>query len=367
MSPAATTVGLTASSTDPDGDTLVYSIASDSSGGGFAIDSRTGVVTVADGSKLGYASSGATHSYSLTIQASDGTLTSSSSFSIAVTPSTITLDPVGTNGTVSDAQAEGSLTISGSTVGVAANADVTIEVSRAGGVGHSYTVADTGSGFSLQLSPPTGKAFAGGSYTITADATDANGHTVQEASETVTVQGPPTVALDPVDGNNTVTFSQAAGPVTISGETTGVEDNATVSIHISKPGGIIHDYTATVTNNAYSLQISPLPGKAFAAGSYTIVADVTDANGVAAQEVSETVTVQAAGSTHSSAGELIDLSSLLASPASAAPGPIPALDLAAGGGAAASYEFGDLAAPHLTPLSEHAFLAHEHLFGHMIS
>src|SRR5206468_2622852 len=38
------TVGLTASSTDADGDALAYSLIADTSGGGFTINSTTGVV-----------------------------------------------------------------------------------------------------------------------------------------------------------------------------------------------------------------------------------------------------------------------------------------------------------------------------------
>ena len=43
-----TTVGVTASSTDVNGPAVTYSLTGDTSGGGFAIDATTGVVTVAD-------------------------------------------------------------------------------------------------------------------------------------------------------------------------------------------------------------------------------------------------------------------------------------------------------------------------------
>src|SRR5204862_8288163 len=78
------TVGVTASSSDVNGGAVTYSITGDTSGGAFGVDSSTGVVTVADASKLNYESA-AGHSYNLTVQASDGTLTSSNTFAIAVT------------------------------------------------------------------------------------------------------------------------------------------------------------------------------------------------------------------------------------------------------------------------------------------
>src|SRR5207302_1017490 len=78
-----------ASSSDVNGPNVVFSLTNDA-GGRFAIDASTGVVTVADGWLLNFEDA---TSHNITVQASDGTLTSSQSFSIAVTdvaPSTPT-------------------------------------------------------------------------------------------------------------------------------------------------------------------------------------------------------------------------------------------------------------------------------------
>jgi hypothetical protein len=80
-----THTGLTATASDSDGKVVTYSLGS-SANGAFAINASTGVVTVADPTKINYATSGPTHAYNVTVVASDGTLTSSQSFSIAVTP-----------------------------------------------------------------------------------------------------------------------------------------------------------------------------------------------------------------------------------------------------------------------------------------
>jgi Ca2+-binding RTX toxin-like protein len=80
-----TTVGITASASDPDpGDWVNYSLADDA-GGRFAIDADTGVVTVADGSLIDF-ETGASHS--IVVRASDSgspSLTSQQTFTIAVT------------------------------------------------------------------------------------------------------------------------------------------------------------------------------------------------------------------------------------------------------------------------------------------
>ncbi len=82
---SGTLVGLTAQAVDPDGVALTYSLTADTSGGGFTINPSSGVVTVANGNKINYATAPG-HSYSVTVQASNGAGTSAASFTIAVTP-----------------------------------------------------------------------------------------------------------------------------------------------------------------------------------------------------------------------------------------------------------------------------------------
>lgn len=81
--------------TDADGDNLVYSL-SDDAGGRFAIDSSTGQVTVADGSLLDYE---AASSHTITVQVSDGQVTSEQSYSIQLSD---TNDAPELTGTIDD-------------------------------------------------------------------------------------------------------------------------------------------------------------------------------------------------------------------------------------------------------------------------
>src|SRR5262249_10237354 len=79
--PNGTLVGITAFSTDVDGPPVSYSLT-DNAGGRFAINSTTGVVTVANGSLLDYET---TPSHQIIVRATDGTLSSTQTFTIAVT------------------------------------------------------------------------------------------------------------------------------------------------------------------------------------------------------------------------------------------------------------------------------------------
>src|SRR6185369_5136061 len=72
-----TDVGITAQATDPEGDPLTYTLSSNPNGL-FAIDASTGKVTVADSGNL------TEGSYKITVEASDGHLTSHSDFTIFV-------------------------------------------------------------------------------------------------------------------------------------------------------------------------------------------------------------------------------------------------------------------------------------------
>lgn len=75
-----TTVGLTASSIDPGGSSVTYTLTNDA-GGRFQIDPSTGVVSVADGSLLDFEAAG---SHTITVRASDGLLAASANFTIGI-------------------------------------------------------------------------------------------------------------------------------------------------------------------------------------------------------------------------------------------------------------------------------------------
>ncbi|WP_342725899.1 cadherin domain-containing protein [Bradyrhizobium sp. B097] len=208
------TVGVTASAIDVNGPPVTYSLVGDTSGGGFTIDATTGVVTVADGTKIDYETSGAAHSYTITAQASDGLGgTSTQSFTIAVTdvaPSTPVDSDVGANSVVEGAAA-------GSTVGITASA---IDVN---GPAVTYSLVGDTSGGGFTINAATGvvtvadptkidyeSSGAGHSYTITAQASDGT----LASSQTFTIAVSDAAPSIPVDSNaaaNSVVEGAAAG------------------------------------------------------------------------------------------------------------------------------------------------------------
>jgi parallel beta-helix repeat protein len=103
---AGTRVGITAFSTDPTGAAVTYRLLDDA-GGRFAIDPRTGVVTVASGAVFDFEHAS---SHRIVVEASDGTLTSTQSFFIPVEDVAPTIDLSG-NPTTTDAGAVHVLTV----------------------------------------------------------------------------------------------------------------------------------------------------------------------------------------------------------------------------------------------------------------
>ena len=205
------TVGVTASSTDVNGPAVTYSLTGDTSGGGFTINAATGVVTVADSTKIDFETA-AGHAYTVTAQASDGTLTSSQTFTIAVTdvaPST----PVDSNG-AANTSPEGAA--NGSTVGVTASStDI-----NGPAVTYSLTGDTSGGGFTINAT--TGvvtvadstkidyETTPGHAYTVTAQASDGT----LTSSQTFTIAVTDVAPSTPIDSNaaaNTVAEGAANG------------------------------------------------------------------------------------------------------------------------------------------------------------
>ncbi|ODM73348.1 cadherin domain-containing protein [Bradyrhizobium elkanii] len=206
-----TTVGVTASSTDINGPAVTYSLTGDSSGGGFTINATTGVITVADPSKLDYESAPG-HAYTVTAQASDGTLATSQTFTIAVTeaPPSVPVDSdAGAN-----AIAEGAA--NGSTVGVTASS---IDVN---GPPVTYALIGDTSGGGFTINATTGvitvadstkldyESAPGHAYTVTAQASD--GTTASSQTFTIAVTDvAPSAPVDADAGANRVAVNAPVG------------------------------------------------------------------------------------------------------------------------------------------------------------
>src|SRR3954452_11095524 len=142
-----TTVGITAHSTFANGSADVdYSLSADSSGGGFKIDQSSGVVTVADPSKIDFESSPG-HLYTITVRATkNDNFFSDQTFTISVNdvaPST----PVDSNpaaNTVLEGAANGTAT------------GITASASDINGGAVTWSLGGDTSGGGFTINPTTG-------------------------------------------------------------------------------------------------------------------------------------------------------------------------------------------------------------------
>ncbi|WP_162240555.1 beta strand repeat-containing protein, partial [Bradyrhizobium viridifuturi] len=291
---AGSTVGITASATDINGPAVTYSLVGDTSGGGFTINATTGVVTVADPTKIDYETSGATHSYTITAQASDGTLATSQTFTIAVddaAPST----PIDSDATANHI-VEGAA--AGSTVGVTAT---TTDVNGPP-VTYSLTGDTSGGGFTINattgvitVADPTKLDYESSgpthSYTVTAQASDGT----LASSQTFTIAVDDAAPSTPVDSDvaqnsiaegaangSTVGITASAidvnGPAvtySLTGDTSGggFTINATTGV-ITVTDSTKIDYETSGPTHAYTVTASASDGTLTSSQTFTI--DVTD-------------------------------------------------------------------------------------------
>ncbi|MCP1829481.1 putative thioesterase [Bradyrhizobium sp. USDA 4532] len=284
------TVGVTASSIDVNGPPVTYALIGDTSGGGFTIDATTGVITVADSTKVDYESSGPTHSYTVTAQASDGTTASSQTFTIAVTdvaPSTPVDSDAGANTVIEGAA-------NGSTVGITASA------TDINGPAVTWSLIGDSSGGGFTINAATGVVTvadsskldfesSGGSYTVTTQASDGT----LASSQTFTINIADVAPSTPVDGDaaaNSVVEGAAAGTaVGITAHATDVNGPAVTwsLIGDTSGGGFTIDPTTGVITVADPTKID-YEGSG-PTHSYTVTAQASD--GTLASSQSFTIAV----------------------------------------------------------------------------
>ncbi len=265
-----TAVGITASSTDVNGPAVTWSLTGDTSGGGFTINATTGVITVADGTKIDYESSPG-HAYTVTATASDGTLTSSQTFTINVTDVALST-PVDANASANSV-AEGAA--AGTQVGITASA------MDPNGPATTYSLIGDTSGGGFTINAATGvvtvadptkvdyESSAGHAYSITVKATAGAQNTTQTFTIGVTDVAPST----PTDSNaaaNSVFEGTANGTavgITAASSDPGAGPTPTFSLTDSAGGRFaINSSTGVVTvanGAAIDFETAPGPGHSY--------------------------------------------------------------------------------------------------------
>jgi hypothetical protein len=272
-----TTVGVTASSTDVNGGAVTYSLIGDTSGGGFTVNATTGVVTVADGSKIDFESSPG-HAYTVTVQSSDGTLTSSQAFTINVGDVAMTT-PVDSNG-AANSVAEGAA--AGTTVGITAQA------SDPSGPAPTYSLIGDTSGGGFTINASTGvvtvanpakidfeSSAPGHTYNITVQASNGVQTTSQVFSVGVTDVAPSAPTDSDGAANNVVEGAAVGTVVGVTASSSDVNGGAvTYSLIGDSSGGgfTINSTTGVITvANSSKIDYETAPGHA-----YTVTAQASD-------------------------------------------------------------------------------------------
>ncbi|HEY7844689.1 MAG TPA: Ig-like domain-containing protein, partial [Bradyrhizobium sp.] len=246
-------------------------------------------------------------------------------FTLATTaPSIAIAAPVAGDNVINKAEAASGVTISGTaTAGSAAVNGQTATITLVDGgnaVKDTYTATVTNGSWSVNVSAAQAQALADGSYSIKANVTDAAGNAAPTATQAIAVdETVPSIAITaPVAGDNIVNRSEAAAGVTISGTATAgsaAVNGQTATITIVDSSNAVKDtYTATVTNDGWSVNVSAAQAQALADGSYSIKANVSDAAGnaaptatqaIALETIAPTVAIGTAGATTNQATQTI--------------------------------------------------------------
>ncbi|MFM2043119.1 MAG: hypothetical protein RLY86_1695, partial [Pseudomonadota bacterium] len=272
-----TAVGITATSSDPGGTQPIFSLTDDA-GGRFSIDAKTGVILVADGSKLDFEASA---SHRVTVQASDGKGgTSTQGFTIAVT-NAAPLAPTDSDG-ASNAVVEGAA--AGTAVGL------TVSARDPGASPLTFALTDNAGGrFAIDgktgvvtVADPGKLDFeTGTSHTITAEASDGKGGVSTQTFTIAVTNAPPSAVTDTDATANSVVEGAAGGtPVGLTAAAVDINGPAVVYSLLDDAGGIVTIDAATgVVSVANTVKWSPAT-----VGDRSIIVQAGDGKGGVSQQ-----------------------------------------------------------------------------------
>ena len=280
--PVGTHVGVTASSTDVNGPAVTYSLIGDTSGGGFTIDPATGVVTVADSSKVIFISNPTT--YTSRCRPATARITSQQTFAIDVIPNT---PPVANDDSLSATEAGG---LNNAVAGSNPSGNVILATGSAGAVqdtdaqdpSNALTVvavhtgpegASTGTGTvgqDLVGSHGTLHLNSDGSYTYAVNQTDAQVQALHTSAETITDVFNYTIQdTGGLQDTASITFTIHGAddlPQAVADTGTMTEDSAATSFNVIANDTQDPDHTAanTITVGPGGVTVTGPAGETFA-------------------------------------------------------------------------------------------------------
>ncbi|WP_417882971.1 VCBS domain-containing protein [Vibrio rumoiensis] len=168
------------------------------------------------------------------------------------------------------------LTISGTTVGVEDGQTVTVELNQ-----QTYTAQVQGNSWTLDVPAAQVQALTDGSQPqVTVSVTDIAGNTATDAHQ-ITIDTTATISIDTVSTDDVINAQEHGHALTISGDTTDVEDGQTVTVVLNG-----QSYTADVQQGQWALDVPAIDVQQLSDNVIqTITASVADKAG---NSVSET-------------------------------------------------------------------------------
>lgn len=211
---------------------------------------------------------------------------------------TIVIGAIAADNKVNASEADAGFTIGGTTVGVEAGQPVNISiVDDLNAVVKTYSAIESGDAWTLKVPAAQAKTLADGSYTVRANVSDLAGNPAPQVTLALTVdETAPTIVIETIAIDNKVNANEANAGFAISGTTGGAENGRIVTVTvINALSTVVNTYTATITDNAWAVNVAASDATLIADGSYNVKAEASDLAGNTASTLLSTLVVDKAG------------------------------------------------------------------------
>ncbi|MGG5219209.1 Ig-like domain-containing protein, partial [Rahnella variigena] len=211
-----------------------------------------------------------TYAVSATVKDVAGNSSSvSGSVLVDITAPALTINTVSTDDVINAQEHQQNLMISGGSTGVPAGGLVTVEID-----GHSYTAAvDANGNWSVGVPANVVSTLTDGSYTVSASVKDAAGNDGSITHDVTVDTIAPVLTINTVAADDVINAIEKGEALTVSGTSNGT-DGSVITLNLNG-----QNYTATVSNGAWTLNVPASDVAKLGEADYTLTASSTDAAG----------------------------------------------------------------------------------------
>ncbi|MBU9844027.1 Ig-like domain-containing protein [Rahnella ecdela] len=188
---------------------------------------------------------------------------------VDVTPPTLTINTVSADDVINVQEHQQNLMITGGSAGVPAGGLVTVDID-----GNSYTAAvDANGNWSVGVPSDVVSSLTDGSYTVSATVKDAAGNNGSVTHDVTVDTVAPVLTINTVAADDVINAIEKGEVLTVSGTSNGA-DGSVITLNLNG-----QNYTATVTNGAWTLDVPATDVAKLGDTNYTLTASSTDAAG----------------------------------------------------------------------------------------